>query len=124
MTSEAGSPDRRFDDVVAVVTGASSGIGRRVALDLAARGATVTAVARRQDLLAEVEEEMRSQSAASSSRVCDVGDVTAYEALLAEIEGERGRIDVLINNAAIEQPTGATDGFTDVYRRIMDINYF
>jgi short-subunit dehydrogenase len=44
--------------------------------------------------------------------------------LLADVERARGRIDILINNAAIEQATGAEDGFSDVYRRILEINFF
>jgi len=76
----------RFDGKIAVVTGVSSGIGRRVALDLAERGATVVGLARRQDLLAEVEGLLRSSSPNSVTRVCDVGDTGTYERVLAEIE--------------------------------------
>ena len=53
------STPKRYDGKVAVVTGASSGIGHRLALDLAARGATVVGLARRQDLLAELEKALQ-----------------------------------------------------------------
>ncbi len=107
-----------------MVTGASSGIGRRLALDLAGRGATVVGLARRGDLLAEVEGLLRSKTATSSTRVCDVGDSATYQQALAEIENHHGRIDVLVNNAGIEQLTPATEGFTDAYRQIFDVNVF
>lgn len=111
---------------VAVVTGASSGLGRRFALDLATHGATVVGIARRADLLASLSEEMRSSSPSSSTTVCDVGDTEAFKDVLAAIEKEHGRIDVLVNDAGIgEPPRGASDG--DVmapYRRVMDVNFF
>lgn len=96
---------------VAVVTGASSGIGRRLAADLRARGDTVVGVARRRE--GEVD------------RTCDVADTHAYAALLAEVEREHGRIDVLLNVAGVDEPVSALDGAgLDVYRRIMEVNYF
>jgi len=93
------SGSKRYDSNLAVVTGASSGIGRRLALDLAERGATVVGLARRQELLTEVEKLLQSSTPSSSTRVCDVGDTPSYEAILGEIEDQYGRIDVLINNA-------------------------
>jgi short-subunit dehydrogenase len=117
-------PERRYDGQIAVVTGASSGIGRRLALDLAARGATTVGLARRGDLLAEVQEQLRRSAPASATRTCDVGDTDAFAAVLAEIESEHGRIDILVNNAAINEPTSAGDGFTDAYRRIIEVNVF
>ncbi len=122
MRRERRSTLRRYDGSVAVVTGASSGIGRRLALDLAERGATVIGLARRHDLLAEVEATLRSFTPSSSTRVCDVGDAIYYQNVLHEIEEQFGRIDVLINNAAIEQLTPVEDGLSPAYRQIFDIN--
>ena len=114
---------RRFDGQIAVVTGASAGLGRRFALDLADRGATVVGLARRADLLEALEKELQTASAASTTVVCDVGELAAYRAVLAQIESERGRIDVLVNNAGIEAPTPAADGYSDVYEQILRVNY-
>jgi short-subunit dehydrogenase len=50
--------------------------------------------------------------------------VGAFERLLADTEAEHRRIDILVNNAGVEQPTGADDGFSDAYRRIMEVNFF
>lgn len=114
----------RHDGRIAVVTGASSGIGRRVALDLAGQGATVVGLARRGELLVEVEEQLQSSTSSSSTRVCDVGDTGSYQRALAEIEEEHGRIDVLINNAGIEQLTPVEQGLSPAFRHIFDVNVF
>ncbi len=118
-----GSPTG-YEGKIAVVTGASSGIGRRLALDLAARGATVTGLARRQGLLTEVEEQLRAKSPESSTRVCDVGDGASYQRILQEVEERFGRIDTLINNAAIESITPATDGLTPAFREMIEVDFF
>ncbi|HEY1988396.1 MAG TPA: SDR family oxidoreductase [Acidimicrobiales bacterium] len=114
----------RYDGTIAVITGASSGIGHRLALDLAADGAIVVGLARRQDRLAELEKVLQSSTPSSSTRVCDVGDTALYQQALGEIEDQHGRIDLLINNAGIEGLTPATDGLTPAYRQIFDVNFF
>jgi NAD(P)-dependent dehydrogenase (short-subunit alcohol dehydrogenase family) len=109
---------------VAVVTGASSGLGRRLAVDLARRGATVVGVARRQQLLAELEKELQALSPGSATVVCDVGDADAWRAELSGIEDRQGRIDILISAAAVEFPTPVTNGDIDDFRKTLDVNFF
>src|SRR2546427_13115964 len=108
-------------DAVAVVTGASSGLGRRIALDLARRGGVVTAVARREDRLRAVADGMRRTSPASRYAVCDVSDTDRYLSVLREVEQRHGHIDLLINNAGIGEPP---DEGLAKYRIVMDTNYF
>jgi NAD(P)-dependent dehydrogenase (short-subunit alcohol dehydrogenase family) len=119
-----GTLPRRYDGKIAVVTGASSGIGRRLALDLAQRGATVVGIARRVELLAEVEKLLQSLTPGSATRVCDVGESESYQRLLGAIEQQHGRIDVLINDAGIEQLTPVEEGLSPAYQRIFDVNFF
>jgi short-subunit dehydrogenase len=115
---------RAFDvrGAISVVTGASSGLGRRFARDLAAAGAVVVGVARRKELLDELARQLAELSAGSSTRVCDVSDSGVFTTLLAEIESAHGRIDVLVNDAGIGE-AGQHEGL-EKYRRIMETNYF
>jgi short-subunit dehydrogenase len=106
---------------IAVVTGASSGIGRRLALELAGSGATVVALARREERLVALAPELQRSAPESHHVVCDVSDTDAFTATLGDIEDRHGRIDILVNNAAISEPAG--DGL-DRYRRVMETNYF
>jgi NAD(P)-dependent dehydrogenase (short-subunit alcohol dehydrogenase family) len=124
VRSDRRSASKRYDGKIAVVTGASSGIGRQLALDLAERGAVVVGLARRHELLAEVEELLRAVTPASSTRVCDVGDTSSFQHDLGEIEQQYGRIDVMINDAAIERLTPAAEGLSPAYRQIFDVNFF
>jgi len=117
---------QRYDGRIAVVTGASSGIGRQVALDLAARGATVVGLARREALLADLCRCLQRISLRSDVFVCDVADVAALQARLADIERIYGRIDVLVNNAGIDIPTPVGNGPTrlELFADIMATNYY
>ena len=93
-------------------------------LDLAARGATVVGLARREALLAELAL-LRQASPRSEVFVCDVADVAALKARLADIETTHGRIDVLMNNAGIDIPTPVGDGPTHHgFADIMATNYY
>ncbi len=115
---------------VAVVTGASAGLGRRFATDMAKAGAIVIGIARRQDLLDSLAEEMKRSSPRSSARACDVSDVDAYTSTLGEIEAEHGRIDVLVNNAGMGEPRDRKPWGEDhkvdlsAFRAVMETNYF
>lgn len=108
---------------VAVVTGASSGLGRRFAVDLAKAGAVVTGIARRAELLETLESEMKRYSPESSTVVCDVSDFDGFTKALAEIEQKHGRVDLLINNAGMGEQRDMDKGL-DSYRRVMETNYF
>jgi len=95
-----------------------------LALDLAERGATVVGLARRAELLAEVEKLLQASTSASATKVCDVGETAAYQQTLAEVEERHGRIDVLVNDAGIDQRTPVEEGLSDAYRRIFEVNIF
>jgi NAD(P)-dependent dehydrogenase (short-subunit alcohol dehydrogenase family) len=107
-----------------VVTGASSGIGRALALTLAERGASVIGLARRRTLLDQVAGELSRRSPGSATQICDVGDTDSYREALAGIEDERGGIDVLVNNAGIDLMLEASEGELDTVRRVFDVNFF
>ncbi|HUY64160.1 MAG TPA: SDR family NAD(P)-dependent oxidoreductase [Acidimicrobiales bacterium] len=111
---------------VAVVTGASSGLGRRFALDMAAAGATVVAVARRRDLLEELEPLLRAASATSQAKVGDVTGHSGVRAVLGEVEEAHGPIGVLVNAAGIGEPRQgqATVPELTSVREVMETNYF
>ncbi|HEX9682613.1 MAG TPA: SDR family oxidoreductase [Acidimicrobiales bacterium] len=98
--------------MLAAVIGASSGLGRRLALDLTARGDTVVGCARRP-----------VEGVAASVRL-DVSDTDAVTNTLASISQEHGPLDLLVNAAAFEQPTKVTDGDLDLYRRTFETNFF
>jgi len=91
---------RQFDDKIAIVTGASRGIGRAIATELAARGAFVVAVARSASAEAVVEE-ITAAGGKAEAVAADVSDAAAVEALIAGVLARHGRIDVLVSNAGI-----------------------
>jgi len=115
---------RRYDGEVAVVTGASSGLGRRIATELAGRGATVVGIARRQELLDDLAGELRTRTASSRTVVCDVADAGAYQAVLADVERDFGRVDILIAAAGMEAETRVPGATLDEFRKTMDVNFF
>jgi NAD(P)-dependent dehydrogenase (short-subunit alcohol dehydrogenase family) len=89
----------RFDGQISVVTGASSGIGRAIALELASRGARVWLVARRGDVLEEVAELARRAGAHVFVRATDLCDDTQVTHLCEQIHKECGGVDVLVHCA-------------------------
>lgn len=83
----------QLEGKVALVTGASSGIGAATAKLLSSKGATVAAVARRKDLL--------DQLGAAESYAVDLSDPQQAQQLAADVEDAHGRVDILVNNAAV-----------------------
>jgi short-subunit dehydrogenase len=88
-----------FRDKVVMITGASSGIGRGMALEIAARGGNLALLARREDLLKEIVEETRNVKAVYAT--ADVRDAKAVRDAADNFRKELGPIDVLIANAGI-----------------------
>ncbi len=84
-----------------LVTGASSGIGAALARQLARRGTTVGLVARREDRLAQVLADCRTDSPASRMWVADLGDVESAERVALEAWDAFGHLDCLVNNAGV-----------------------
>src|SRR5262245_33705691 len=90
---------------VAVVTGASSGIGRALAIELASRGYRVGLVARRSDVLAEVVAEIELRGGTAAARAADVGERDSLQQAVQEIETRLGPVDVMVANAGFGAPT-------------------
>jgi len=95
-------------DRVAIVTGASQGIGRAIAVELARVGADVVACSRRKDALESVADLVRAEGRRALAVECDVGDARQVDGAVAQTLDEFGRIDILVNNAGyrIRSPNG------------------
>jgi NAD(P)-dependent dehydrogenase (short-subunit alcohol dehydrogenase family) len=111
-----------FDGEIALVTGASSGLGRHFALTLAAAGARIAVAARRTDRLDALVAEIADAGGAAHAVALDVTDMASVEAATAAIEADFGAIDILINNAgiAVDKPLFETE--EDDWDRVVDTN--
>ena len=122
-------PDRNPIDLKGkrvLLTGASSGIGEAAAEKLARRGATVVAVARRQELLDAVAGRITAAGGDALALACDLSDLDAVDDLVATVERRLGGVDILINNAgrSIRRPLAESlDRWHDV-ERTMSLNYY
>ena len=109
-----------------LLTGASSGIGESAAEKLARRGATVVAVARRADLLDAVVDRITKAGGSALAIPCDLSDLDAVDALVADVDERLGGVDILINNAgrSIRRPLAESlERWHDV-ERTMVLNYY
>jgi len=111
-------------DRVALVTGASSGIGEGTAIALAQAGATVVLCARRAERLATLVQRIETQG---GTALAMPGDMTVEAEAIKVVEetvARLGRIDILINSAGVMQAGGIEHCNLDEYRRVFDINLF
>jgi NAD(P)-dependent dehydrogenase (short-subunit alcohol dehydrogenase family) len=109
-----------------LLTGASSGIGEAAAEQFAEHGAIVVAVARRRDLLDAVADRITTAGGTAMSIPCDLSDMDAVDALVADVRQRIGGVDILINNAArsIRRPLAESlERWHDVERTML-LNYY
>jgi NAD(P)-dependent dehydrogenase (short-subunit alcohol dehydrogenase family) len=105
---------------IALVTGASSGLGRRFAVVLAKEGAKVVVAARRKDRLDELVKEIGADNAMALG--CDVTQEENVIALYDAVEKRFGLVDTVVNNAGVTHSDNALTQSVDEFRKIMDLN--
>lgn len=112
----------RLDDRVALVTGASSGLGAHAAVALAEAGARVVVLARRAERLAETRELIEARNGECLVVVGDVTDPQTASRAVEEAMSAFGRLDILLNNAGIGTAVPATRETPEEFRRVQEIN--
>ncbi|MCA9283198.1 MAG: 3-oxoacyl-[acyl-carrier-protein] reductase [Phycisphaeraceae bacterium] len=117
MASET-SEQRR----VAVVTGASRGIGKAIATRLAADGRHVVLVSRSAGPLSEVRSEIEQAGGVASIQAVDVGDLEAFASAIESIASELGRLDILVNNAGITRDNLSLRMTNDEFMEVIRVN--
>lgn len=111
----------RLDGTVALVTGASSGIGEAAAVELAAAGASVAIAARRGDRLAALAERIGSDTRVLVLET-DVTDQAQARSMVDRTVSEFGRLDTLVNNAGVMLLGPIEDAPVDEWRRMVELN--
>jgi len=110
-------------NTVAIITGASSGIGRATALALAERGLRLALLARSESGLSDVADEAKRRGATEAAYfICDVHDEAAVDRAVTSTLERFGRVDVLINSAGLSL-NGEVDGYSlEDWRMVIDTN--
>ncbi len=111
-----------FEGKVVVVTGASRGIGREIALAFARKGATVACVATSEAGASGSVQAIEAEAGKAKAYACDVSDSTAVDALFNRIQADLGTPAVLVNNAGINRDTLLMRMKDDDWDRVIDVN--
>lgn len=122
MVSPAADPLFGVAGQVALVTGASSGLGRHFALTLASRGATVIAAARRVDRLEELVADIATAGGRAHAVALDVTDAASVREAFAQAARVAGVPAIVVNNAGIAEAGAALELPGDQWRAVMDTN--
>jgi NADP-dependent 3-hydroxy acid dehydrogenase YdfG len=122
MSSSGSTSSDTLEGTVALVTGASSGIGEAAALALAGRGAAVAVAARRADRLETLVGRIRAQNATALSLPADLTDEQQARAAVARTVEELGRLDTLVNNAGMMLLGPVVDAPVEEWHRMVDVN--
>jgi NAD(P)-dependent dehydrogenase (short-subunit alcohol dehydrogenase family) len=113
-----------YRDQVAIVTGASSGIGRETAVALAGRGASVALLARRAEQLEEVAGVVEAAGGRALVVPTDVGKCASVRAAVAKVRKKFGRVDLLVNNAGVLIPSTVADLEAADLEAMLRVNLF
>ena len=111
-----------WSNKVVMITGASSGIGKGIALEIASRGAHLGLLARREDLLNEIVSEARAHNVKAVAAAADVRDVKAVREAADRFRKELGQIDIMIANAGIGTSDHATRLTPEHAEKVIGIN--
>lgn len=112
----------KLEKKVAIVTGASSGIGEATALALAAEGAKVVIAARRGELLNTLAKGIEASGGSCLPIICDLTDETQAQNVVQKANADFGRVDILVNNAGVALFGNIDGADTSDWRRMIDIN--
>jgi len=107
---------------VALVTGGATGIGKAISRVLGNHGARVTIASRKKDNLEETTRELAAHGVDITYGVCDVRDAEAVGRVVAETMADRGRLDIVVNNAAGNFPAPMTNISPNGFRAVVDID--
>lgn len=127
VSGHLGEPAARTEERparVALVTGASRGIGRAIALRLASQGTAVVLMARKQTELEAVVREIVGNGGTAVALSADVTDADQVQAVVDEALRRFGKIDVLVNNAGITGMSSLINADPDDWKRIVEVNLF
>lgn len=118
---DSGRP-RDLSGTVAVVTGASSGIGEATARHLAGLGASVALLARRADRLDQLAEQLRAAGGTAHPVTVDVTDAASVSEAIDSVVAELGSLDVLVNNAGIALSGPAVEADLSDWQQMVEVN--
>jgi 3-oxoacyl-[acyl-carrier protein] reductase len=113
---------KRLEGKIAIVTGASSGIGKAIAIRLGAEGATVVVAARRMDLCRQTVSRIEQAGGAAFARQTDVSREEQVEDLMEETVKRYGRIDILVNNAGVFSGGRLAETSTKAFDDVLNTN--
>ena len=113
---------KRLDEKVAIITGGGTGIGRGIALALAAEGAQVVVCGRRLDRLEQTVKDIQNLGGSARAVQADVAVVEDIDRLVGAVLKALGRIDILVNNAGISEGGPVHELDPDVWQHVLDTN--
>ena len=113
---------KRLENKITLITGASEGIGQKVAEAFAIEGAVVGMIARGADKLHAASDAINAQGGETIALPCDVGSSEQMKVAFETLIGKYGRLDALVNNAAVAIPGDITDDSDEEWNTLLNIN--